>query len=75
MKFALATIFVFSALALGQTNLIANVSARKTTSLNGTWHLTLSTRTQMAMAPAITKIASRKALRISSNTISPLRQH
>ena len=37
MKVALATIFVFSALALGQTNLIANVSARKTTSLNGTW--------------------------------------
>ena len=38
MKFALATIFVFSAVALGQTNLIANVPARKTTSLNGTWH-------------------------------------
>jgi beta-glucuronidase len=38
MKVALATIFVFSALALGQTNLIANVPARKTTSLNGTWH-------------------------------------
>jgi len=38
MKLVFAVVIFLSAVATGQTNLIANIPARKTTSLNGTWH-------------------------------------